>query len=275
MLSLAFSLPAFLRDFMQAAILPISAGWFWIQEGYRLFRRQPMPMFFWGMATGLLITISYLIPLVGQLILIAITPILTFITLCACRNIAAGKTMLMPMWLEPLKPAEVRRRLLRLGLTYMVCCLAAGFLAVLPFSSALTDVINAQGGIDPEALSRVIRGPMLTFLLFYIVISALFWHAPALTGWHGLKLSQALFFSMVACWRNKWPFLVYGLSWGAIFFAAQFLASFLLSAGMSPATAQLLLTPVNILVTTLLYCSFYPTYISVFGANYSIDDGVN
>ncbi|WP_353171103.1 BPSS1780 family membrane protein [Paracandidimonas soli] len=260
---------------MQAAILPISAGWFWIQEGYRLFKRQPMPMFFWGMATGLLITISYLIPLFGQMALIAVTPILTFLTLCACRNIAAGKIMHFSMWLEPLKNVDVRSRLIKLGLAYMVCCLAAGFLAVMPFVSELTEIVNTQGEVDPHALAQAIRGPLLTFLLFYVVISALFWHAPALTGWHGMKLSQALFFSMVACWRNKWPFLLYGLSWGAIFYAAQLFAGALLSSGMSPATAQLLLTPLNIMIATLLYCSFYPTYISVFGANYRQDDSVD
>lgn len=52
----------------------------------------------------------------------------------------------------------------------------------------------------------------------YVVISALFWHALQ-DWWAGMviKMTQALFFSMVACWRNKWPFLLYGASWGGIF----------------------------------------------------------
>src|SRR5690606_37208617 len=97
---------------MQAATLPITAGWLWIQNGFRLFKRQPMAMFFWSLMTGFLITVSYLIPLFGQMLLIAATPILTFITLSACRNISQGKPMLLTMWLEPLREQATRRRLL-------------------------------------------------------------------------------------------------------------------------------------------------------------------
>src|SRR3546814_862850 len=101
---------------MQAAILPITSGWIWIQDGFKLFKRQPMAMFFWSLMTGFLITVSYLIPLFGQMALIAGTPILTFITLCACRHVAAGRPMLLTMWLEPLRDRETRRRLFGLGL---------------------------------------------------------------------------------------------------------------------------------------------------------------
>lgn len=54
---------------MQAAILPFSAGWQWINDGIRLFRRQPMAMFFWSLITGLLISLTYIIPLFGQMAL--------------------------------------------------------------------------------------------------------------------------------------------------------------------------------------------------------------
>src|SRR5690606_8885092 len=112
---------------MQAASLPISAGWLWIQNGFQLFRRQPMAMFFWSLMTGFLISVSYMIPLFGQMLLIAATPILTFITLSACRHIANGKPMLLNMWLQPLHDRETRRRLLALGLAYLIFCMAGGF----------------------------------------------------------------------------------------------------------------------------------------------------
>jgi len=250
---------------MQAAILPITAGWFWIAQGYRLFLRQPLALLLWGMTTATLMTISYLIPLLGQILLIAATPTLSFITLNACRHIASGQKMQLGLWLAPLRP--VRARLMTLGLTYLACCLAGGFVAVLPFVGQLMNAMGS-GVLDAQtlsALSQAMIGPLVLFALLYMVISALFWHAPALIGWHGLPLSRALFFSMVACWRNKWPFLLYGLSWGGLFFTVQMLTGLLLDAGTSPATVQLLLTPVNIWVLTILYCSFYPTYVSVFG----------
>lgn len=254
---------------MQAATLPITAGWGWIQEGYRLFIRQPVAMFFWSMMTGLLITMSYFVPVIGQVVLIAATPMLTFIALCACRNIASGKRMELGMWLLPLRShPEVRTRLIKLGLLYLGFCMAAGFISTLPFLGSIRAAINPAGEFDEAALYAAIRGPFFTFGLLYIVVSALFWHAPALTGWHGIKTSQAMFYSMVACWRNKLPFLAYGAGWAAIFFALQMLGSLLIAIGLSPSATQMMLTPLNLGIAAILYCSFYPAYISVFGTNY-------
>ena len=40
-----------------------------------------------------------------------------------------------------------------------------------------------------------------------------FWHAPALVYWGGQTVGKSLFFSTVACWRNKGAFAVYALDW--------------------------------------------------------------
>src|SRR3546814_14835330 len=150
---------------MQAATLPLRSGWQWIQDGFALLRRQPMAMFFWSLVTGFLITISYLIPLLGQMALIIVTPLLTFITLCACRHIATGHPMLLTLWLEPLKDAEAKTRLLGLGVAYLICCLAGGFLATLPFTDALMQSIHADGSIHPLDLIHPLRGPFNAFTL--------------------------------------------------------------------------------------------------------------
>ncbi len=227
-----------------------------------------MPMFFWSLVTGFFVTVAYLIPILGQMMLITAMPLLTFMSLCACRHIEAGQPMRLAMWMEPLHDKDTRKRLIRLGLAYMICCLLGGFLATLPFMDSIMAAVGDGTKINEAALMLAIRGPFIVFAFLYIIISALFWHAPALIGWHKIKLKQALFFSMVACWRNKWPFLVYGLSWGAVFLSIQLLGNLMVELGMTDSVAQVLLTPVNIVVAALVYCSFYPTYISVFGANY-------
>lgn len=261
---------------MQAAKLPINAGWKWIIDGYQLFMRQPLAMFFWAMVTGLLITFSYFLPIIGQMILIAITPMLTFITLSACRTISAGQHMLLGMWLQPLRQnPDARNRLLKLGMVYLAFCMTAGIIATLPFLGHLRAAIGGDGTINEAALIAAIRGPFITFGLLYILISALFWHAPALTGWHGIRIGQAMFYSMVACWRNKLPFLAYGTGWAAVFFALQTIGSLLLAMGLSPGLTQILVTPLNLGLAAVLYCSFYPAYISVFGANYPTTSGYN
>jgi len=176
----------------------------------------------------------------------------------------AGEPMQRGMWTQPLRAPGVRKRLMLRGLAYLGCCFAGGVIATLPFLGNLTAVMDAPGQIDEVALLRAMQAPMLTFGLIYVLISMFFWHAPALIGWHGVPMGQALFFSMVACWRNKWAFLLYGISWGAIFIAVQLVGAFFTMIGISPAVVQLLLTPVNIAVAAVLYASFYPAYVSVF-----------
>jgi len=253
---------------MQAAILPVTAGWYWIQHGYRICKRQPVAMFFWSMTLSLLISFSYIIPLFGQMALIIITPSLTFMTLSACRRIESDEAMMLGMWTLPLRDPRVRRQLLLLGLVYLACCLAAGVIATLPFLDNLTTILNAPE-LDELALLKAMQAPLLTFGVLYILMSMFFWHAPALIGWHGIPMGQALFFSMVACWRNKWAFLLYGVIWAGIFIGAQFFGALLASMGMSVAMVQLLMMPLNVAIAAVLYASFYPAYISVFGSNHS------
>lgn len=103
--------------------------------------------------------------------------------------------------------------------------------------------------------------------MLYVIVAALFWHAPVLVAWHGLRLTQALFFSGVACWLNKWAFLVYGAAWVMVFLFIDLCAGMLVTIGLSPQFAGTLQVPFNIAAGGVLYCSFYPAYTSVFGIN--------
>jgi hypothetical protein len=250
---------------MQAAILPPSAGWAWIIQGYALFRRQPLAMLFWSMATSFLINLGALIPVLGQIALVTFTPLLTFLTLCACRNLDRNVRIQPGMWLAPLKAPGAARPLLRLGLAYLGATFVAAFAAVLPFASQLLAMADdAAGGPDFAAFSQALTGPFMVFGLFYVVISALFWHTPALVGWHHLPLRRALFYSMVACWRNKWPIAVYVAVWAALYFGLHSVIDTLAQAGASTAALTWIILPLDILITALLYCSFYPIYASIF-----------
>ncbi|HRL21693.1 BPSS1780 family membrane protein [Alcaligenes sp. SDU_A2] len=251
---------------MQAAKLPFLYGWYWIQEGIRLFKLQPAALFFWSLATSILINLSMLFPVLGQMLLIVLVPSMTFIVQNACRRIDAAQIMRLGMWLEPVKPAAVRKRLLLLGLIYLLACLAAGFLATAPFVPELSTVMNGDAqSINPEEVMAVLRKPMLAFFVIYIGLSALFWHAPALVGWHAVPIKQALFFSMIACWRNKAAFLLYGLCWAAAFYGIQTLGQLMMGAGLGASVITVVLTPLNLAIAAVLYASFYPAYRSVFG----------
>lgn len=250
---------------LQAAILPPQAALAWIVQGYALFRQQTMALIFWSLATSLLITLSAAIPLLGQIAIVTLSPLITFLTLCAGHNIARGVRMQADMWLAPLKSPGVLAAQLRLGLVYMVFIFAAAVLAVAPFVSGLAELVRSSTEADYAALARAIMsGPMLVFGLLYLLISALFWHAPALVGWHQVKLKRALFYSMVACWRNKWAILLYVAVWAGLFYGTYELFGLLGSAGIQAGLLAWISMPLDILLTALLYSTFYPLYASIF-----------
>lgn len=249
---------------LQAAILPFSAGWGWIMQGYALLRRQPAAMLFWSIATSFLINLAVVVPILGQTVLITLTPLLTFLTLCAGKHLAHGERMQPGMWLAPLHTPGVGRTLLRLGLAYFGCTMLAAMASVLPFLSQLLAAIGTQEQPDYNALAQAMTGPLTVFGFFYVLLSALFWHAPALMGWHRLPLKRALFYSMVACWRNKWAIILYAGTWAAVFFGMHQLLTMLAGAGLPTAVLAWGSLLMDIGITALLYSTFYPIYITIF-----------
>lgn len=251
---------------MQAVRLSPSAGWQWIYAGWYLFRQQPMALFSWAMFVTLLLIIGTLTAPIGPLLFIALMPTITFVTLSISRDVHAKRRLGPRQWLEPLKQAGLFKKLFVLGLLYVAICLGVGVLVFLPFagdlSAAMTTLAETQ---DVAPLIEVVRTPMILFAILYFILAALFWYTPVLIGWHNTSILQSLFFSAIACWRNKFAFLVYGIAWAAIFFIVDFLIGALVSIGVSIDLAATLQVPVNIAIGSVLYASFYPTYISVFG----------
>jgi hypothetical protein len=170
------------------------------------------------------------------------------------------------MWPKPLQRSGAFRKLGLMGLLYAGACLAAEFVAILPFAADVAEGLNvASTTQDLAPLLLSLRNPMMLFLALYLPLGAAFWYAPVLMIWHGLRLTQALFFSLVACWRNKWAFLVYGSAWAMIFLFIDLGAGLLVTAGLPPSMVSAVQIPVSIAAGGMLYCSFYPSYTSVFG----------
>ncbi len=251
---------------MQAASLPMSAGWYWVRDGFALFRRQPIAMFTWALTIGLLVLIaSFLVP-IGPALFVMLMPAVSVMTLNACRLIETG-TPVQPLWLwRLLAQPGMARRLISMGGIYLGGIVLAGIVAFLPFYGSISEAalaVEAENDIMP--LLSAVQPPLLLFGGLYLLLAALFWHAPVLVAWHQLEIRKALFFSGVACWRNKGAFVVYGLVWGALVIALEGLVMFLQSAGLPAGVVGLLQMPVSFALAAVLYCSFYPTYTTVFG----------
>lgn len=251
---------------MQAASLPPQAGWYWVRDGYYIFRRQPFALFSWALMIGVLVLLATLLAPVGPLFFIALMPAVTVITLTACREVQADRIVRpLTLWRTVLSQNGVARPLLGMGAIYVCSVLLAGFVVFLPFMGGIADALQMTDATEAmEALFVSMRTPLMLFGLVYLVIAALFWHAPALVAWHGMGVRKAFFFSGIACWRNKGAFVVYGLIWAGLLIAVEVAAALLRGIGLPPNLVAMLQMPVNFALAAMLYCSFYPTYTSVF-----------
>jgi hypothetical protein len=253
---------------MQAVPLPALAGWMWVRDGWSLFRSQPLAFFSWAMFVSLILMIATITPPIGPIFFIVLMPTATLLSLSAGRHASAGQRILLGTWIEPLRQPFVFRRLLAMGGLYIAFCLLLGLAVFMPFSGEVTEALkNIEQTNDLLPLMEAVKTPMLIFGIFYVVMAAVFWFAPALVGWHSIRITQALFFSWIACWRNKWAFLVYGLCWLAVFLGIDTLISVFALMGLSPNAAATIQVPINVVATSVLYCSFYTSYVAVFKDN--------
>ena len=92
---------------------------------------------------------------------------------------------------------------------------------------------------DPATLEQA-RAAMrynLGHLLLFAPLSLAFWHAPALTHWHGVPPVKSLFFSAVAVLRNWRAFTLYGLAAAALMASATLTLTLLVLLLGAPALA--------------------------------------
>jgi hypothetical protein len=160
----------------------------------------------------------------------------------------------------------VARRLLALGGFYVVAMglVLAG--SALADDGMLLKVMLGTTAMEPETIlnSNIMMG-ILAAMAFYIPVAMLFWFSPVLTAWHDVPPVKAMFFSIVSCWRNRGAFVVFGALWFAVETTVMFGLTALMQALGAGDFAVAVLMPATIIVTTMLYCSFYATYRGCFG----------
>lgn len=125
-------------------------------------------------------------------------------------------------------------------------------------SNADTPTEAEQEAIRREAVQRLVQG------VGYLPVALLLWYAPLLVAWHGVPPGKALFFSVVAVWRNRTAFVVYGLAWMAIWVTLSVVIGLFASLIGLGNLAALLAAPLVMLLLTCMYCSVYPSYATVF-----------
>ena len=245
--------------------LPAKTGWTWVKEGVALFRKQPVEMSTLFLTYMFLMLALGLIPVLGQILPLILVPVFAMAFMQACQHIEQGKRVYPNLLLIGFRSPALRR-LLALGVLYAL----AAFIAVAV--SSLVDggtFLNAMAGANLDAESIIgsnIRLAMIVAVVVYIPAAMAFWFAAPLIMWQQMPLGKALFYSFYAVRRAGRAFLVYGLTWLLAGIVLPAIVSTIVALMINNITIiMFILLPLSILLTVVMYCSFYPTYTAIFG----------
>ncbi|WP_291992354.1 BPSS1780 family membrane protein [Candidatus Accumulibacter sp. ACC003] len=250
---------------MQALTLPAAHGWRWLNDGFRLFRKNHLLLTFLVVSYWLLMALVNVIPVLGTIATTLCIPAFSVSLMNACRNIDRGVPLAPQLLFSGFE--NNLRSLLSLGAIYLVATVGILAISALADDGALMRMMLAGEKPDEAALNsgNLLLATQIALLLLCPLVMA-YWYAPVLVGWHALSPGKALFFSFVACLRNWRAFLVYSL---AVMVAAMLVPLLLgVVAALLPNIAGLLTVLMTILLILILaptlFASFYVSYRDVF-----------
>ena len=239
---------------MMAIRAEAGRGWGWIVDGWRLFAKSPGV---WVVILLIYLAMSVvlsLIPLVGLIGHTLLNPVLVAGMIYGAAAQARGETLEIGHLFQGFRDQERMGPLIILG----VFSIAGGVLMLLIIglfvggSIATGVVLDSTGTNGPaEAMGGVLAGVGLIVTLILIAIGVLV----AMALFYGIPLVMlgrqnawpAVQASIVACWINILPFLVFGL----IYIVLAFIAAIPFGLGF------LILGPVTV-------CAIYASYREVF-----------
>ena len=245
---------------MKLNLVPARTGLSWVKLGAKTFWRQPLAMaglFFMFMAV---VSLLQLVPVLGMALAAALVPAATLGLMAATREAEAGRFP-MPILLATAfrGGAERSKSMALLGAMY-----AIALFVVISASLLFAGPAPADPGTGGEATAEMMRatlnkpGLWIAMLIYTPVLMA-FWHAPALVYWHGVRPVKSLFFSLMACWANKWALVVYTLGWAAVFLLVGLTLGVLASVIGSPQVLSVLAYPLVLIMAAMFHSSVWFT----------------
>jgi hypothetical protein len=253
---------------MQLIEVPAKTGYVWFRQGIWLFRKNPLAFLTLFFAYLLVMTLVAQIPFVGGVLPLVFIPGVAVGFMAACRDTIAGKPVFPTILIDGFRSygSVVAKRLLVLGVLYIIAMALVLTGSALADGGTLLKVMVGAASMAPETIENSnIMLAFMTALAFYIPVAMLFWFSPILAAWHDVPPVKAMFFSLISCWRNRGAFIVFGALWFAVAITVSFGLSALMQALGAGDFAIAILMPATMIVTTMLYCSFYATYRGCFG----------
>ena len=246
--------------------VPPQAGWLWVKEGFTLFRKRPAELSTLFLSYMFLMFILGVIPLLGQVLPLLLVPLFSIAFMQACVH-AEQDLRITPGLLLTGFRSPAMRSLLKLGCVYVAAAILAVGASSLVDGGVFWMVMTGQTELNAKTVgdSNIGLG-MLFSAAVYVPAAMALWYAAPLVAWQGMPVGKAVFFSFFAVQRAGKAFLVYGLAWIALgVLMPAILSTFIALLFNQAVVTVVVLLPLSIVMTVVMYCSFYPTYTYIFG----------
>jgi hypothetical protein len=212
--------------------LPAGSGASFWGEAWRIFNAAPVPWILMLIVYVLISLCLEIIPVIGGLAHIVLTPVLIGGMMLGCHALARGETLSVTHLFAGFRDGRVGP-LAILGLMMLALLIVFGiflfFGMLMTFGMSGLSALAGQG--DPWAMPGVLGAGLFALLAIALIGGALiamaYWFAPALVVLNGEEPMNALKKSFAASWTNMGAFLIYGL----IFIGLAILASIPLGLG--------------------------------------------
>lgn len=247
-------------------------GALWVRNGFRIFFRKPVAfaVLFASFLFGGLVFM--LVPYVGGALLLVALPLATLGFMLGTQVALKGNSPTAAVFWQPLRVDKARRlALFKLGVIYAASTIAILWLADVvdegKFDALQQLMANNKTPIEDiqkRLLDPQLQAGLAVRLGLASLLSLPFWHAPALIHWGAQGWAKAMFFSTVACWRNKGAFAVYGLVWVAVVLLFAALANSLFVALGMPRMVTAAALPAGLMFSTVFYASLFFSFVDCF-----------
>ncbi|HJV51562.1 MAG TPA: BPSS1780 family membrane protein [Noviherbaspirillum sp.] len=246
--------------------LPARTGWLWVKEGFALFRKQPFEMSTLFLAYMFLMLAIGIVPLLGQILPMVLVPVFSMAFMQACVNIEQDKKVYPNLLLTGFQTPALRN-LLKLGVLYLLAAVVAIAASMLIDGGVLWDLMSGRKELDEQTVRQSnLTLAMIFSAAVYTPAAMAFWYAAPLIMWQNMGVGKALFYSFFAVQRAGKAFLAYGLAWMLIGVLMPAIVSSIIALLVARAAAvMIVLLPLSLMLTVVMYCSFYPTYTHIFG----------
>ncbi len=188
-------------------------GWYWIAQGFQMFRKAPMVwMLICFIPFLIVVTLSLLIPMAGPLIFMLIAPVFLAGIMVACRDQEQGRQIEVSHLFIGFKTRTAP--LITVGAIFLVGLLIIYSVFLSTGGSDLVAMLERGKRYDSSEIGGISSNILSSFLmviLLQIPLLMAFIFSPALIILHNFSPVNAMKKSFLACIRNIIPFFVYNI----------------------------------------------------------------